>query len=152
MRSGVFFAFSKSRIMAFMMIATITKTAHSTSITASGLLLRFFTSSAIFLSLSVLSLYCTAGDMRALFGEIVTGLSTSPLSSSSLGTAGLEVSFIFLASMSACEEDARAVAQLVEERFPKLQGKVLINNIGTTIGCHTGPGTVALFFWGKSRA
>ena len=55
-------------------------------------------------------------------------------------------------SMSACPEDARAVADLVEARFPKLDGKVLINNIGTTIGSHTGPGTVALFFWGEERA
>ena len=54
-------------------------------------------------------------------------------------------------SMSACEEDAKEVARLVEERFPKLNGKVLINNIGTTIGSHTGPGTVALFFWGVPR-
>ena len=54
-------------------------------------------------------------------------------------------------SRSACEEDAREVARLVEERFPKLNGKVLINNIGTTIGSHTGPGTVALFFWGVPR-
>lgn len=52
---------------------------------------------------------------------------------------------------SACYEDARAVADLVEERFPKLDGKVQIYNIGTTIGSHTGPGTVALFFWGKKR-
>ena len=54
-------------------------------------------------------------------------------------------------SMSACEEDARKVAEKVEQRFPKLNGKVLINNIGTTIGSHTGPGTVALFFWGDER-
>lgn len=54
-------------------------------------------------------------------------------------------------SMSACEEDAKAVAALVEEQFPKLNGKVLINSVGTTIGSHTGPGTVALFFWGKKR-
>ena len=54
-------------------------------------------------------------------------------------------------SMSACPDDARAVADLVEARFPKLNGKVLINNIGTTIGSHTGPGTVALFFWGSER-
>ena len=27
-----------------------------------------------------------------------------------------------------------------------------ISDIGATIGCHTGPGTVALFFWGKPRA
>ena len=54
-------------------------------------------------------------------------------------------------SMSACLDDARAVADLVEARFPKLNGKVVINNIGTTIGSHTGPGTVALFFWGAER-
>ena len=54
-------------------------------------------------------------------------------------------------SNSACEEDAKEVARLVEERFPKLNGKVEIYSIGTTIGSHTGPGTVALFFWGKER-
>ncbi|MBQ4509707.1 MAG: DegV family protein, partial [Clostridia bacterium] len=32
-----------------------------------------------------------------------------------------------------------------------LNGKVEISNIGTTIGSHTGPGTVALFFFGKER-
>lgn len=52
---------------------------------------------------------------------------------------------------SACMEDARAVADLVEAKFPNLTGKVEINNIGTTIGSHTGPGTVALFFWGDTR-
>lgn len=54
-------------------------------------------------------------------------------------------------SQSACMEDARAVAELVEAAFPKMQGKVVINDIGTTIGSHTGPGTVALFFWGDKR-
>lgn len=54
-------------------------------------------------------------------------------------------------SQSACYEDAREVADLVEKRFPNLNGKVEINHIGTTIGSHTGPGTVALFFWGKTR-
>jgi len=54
-------------------------------------------------------------------------------------------------SNSACYADARAVADLVEARFPHLTGKVEINHIGTTIGSHTGPGTVALFFWGDER-
>ena len=54
-------------------------------------------------------------------------------------------------SQSACLDDARAVAELVEARFPKLNGKVEINYVGTTIGSHTGPGTVALFFWGSER-
>lgn len=54
-------------------------------------------------------------------------------------------------SNSDCFEDARAVADLVEARFPKLDGKVLINSVGTVIGAHTGPGTVALFFFGDER-
>ena len=54
-------------------------------------------------------------------------------------------------SHSACLDDAKAVAQLIEEKFANLRGKVLINDIGTTIGSHTGPGTVALFFWGDKR-
>ncbi len=54
-------------------------------------------------------------------------------------------------SHSACYEDARAVADLVENAFPKLNGSVLINSIGTVIGSHTGPGTVALYFVGDER-
>ncbi|MCR5294119.1 MAG: DegV family protein [Lachnospiraceae bacterium] len=54
-------------------------------------------------------------------------------------------------SHSDCYEDARAVADLIEEKFPDLCGKVEISDIGTTIGSHTGPGTVALFFWGGPR-
>lgn len=54
-------------------------------------------------------------------------------------------------SNAACHEDAQAVAALVETRFPKLSGRVEINSVGTTIGSHTGPGTVALFFWGEKR-
>ncbi len=52
---------------------------------------------------------------------------------------------------SACLSDARAVADIVEGLFPNLNGKVEINSIGTVIGSHTGPGTVALFFWGDER-
>ena len=54
-------------------------------------------------------------------------------------------------TQSYCEEDAKAVAALIEERFPKIDGKVEINYIGNLIGSHTGPGTVALFFWGEER-
>ncbi len=52
---------------------------------------------------------------------------------------------------SNCYEDACAVAQLVEEKFPNLKGKTLINDIGTVVGSHSGPGTVAVFFWGDPR-
>ena len=54
-------------------------------------------------------------------------------------------------SQSACLEDAQTVAALVKETFPQLNGQVEINHVGTTIGSHTGPGTVALFFWGDRR-
>lgn len=64
---------------------------------------------------------------------------------------GLDYSGKCYISQSGCVEDAKEVAALVEERFPKLNGKVEINYVGTTIGSHTGPGTVALFFWGAER-
>lgn len=64
---------------------------------------------------------------------------------------GLDYSGKCYISNSDCYEDARAVADLVETTFPKLDGKVLINSVGTVIGAHTGPGTVALFFFGDER-
>lgn len=54
-------------------------------------------------------------------------------------------------SHSDCCEDARALADMIEARFLKMEGKVQIYDVGTTIGSHTGPGTVALFFWGDER-
>lgn len=54
-------------------------------------------------------------------------------------------------SQSNCMEDALEVKRLIESEFSDLNGEVLINWVGTTIGSHTGPGTVALFFWGKER-
>lgn len=64
---------------------------------------------------------------------------------------GLSYSNKCYLSHSACLEDAEAVAALITQKFPHLKGNVEINDIGTTIGSHTGPGTVALFFWGKER-
>lgn len=54
-------------------------------------------------------------------------------------------------SQSACYDDAKKLATKIEQNFKNLNGKVLINDIGTTIGSHTGPGTIALFFWGNER-
>lgn len=51
---------------------------------------------------------------------------------------------------SMCIEDAEAIVKRIKERFPNVKD-VVINNIGTTIGSHTGPGTVALFFMGSDR-
>lgn len=64
---------------------------------------------------------------------------------------GLDYSGRCSMTHSDCIEDARAVASLIESRFDKLNGKVDINWVGTTIGSHTGPGTVALYFWGDER-
>ena len=68
-----------------------------------------------------------------------------------LADGGLDYDGDCYISNSDCYDDARAVADLIEEKFPKMKGKVKIYSIGTTIGSHTGPGTVALFFWGSQR-
>ena len=68
-----------------------------------------------------------------------------------LAEGGLDYSGKCYISQSECLADAQEVAARIEERFPKLNGKVEIFPIGATIGVHTGPGTVALFFWGKRR-
>lgn len=52
---------------------------------------------------------------------------------------------------SECIEDANYTAKEVEKAFPKLKGKCKIFDIGATIGCHTGTGTVAVFFLGTPR-
>ena len=52
---------------------------------------------------------------------------------------------------SQCPEDARLVIDAIEQRFPKLKGKIRLCDIGTIIGSHAGPGTVAVFFYGNER-
>jgi len=64
---------------------------------------------------------------------------------------GLDYSGKCLISNSNCIETAQGVAELVEATFPNLSGPVMINSVGTVIGSHTGPGTVALFFFGDER-
>lgn len=54
-------------------------------------------------------------------------------------------------SHSGCYEDALDVKKLVEENFPNIDGDVKVFYIGTIIGSHTGPGTVALYFFGDER-
>jgi len=55
-------------------------------------------------------------------------------------------------SYSDCPDDANEVKKRIEETFPKLRdGGVELFRIGTTIGAHTGVGTVALFFMGDER-
>lgn len=54
-------------------------------------------------------------------------------------------------SHSACIQDAAALGDLINENFKNIKNNPQIYNIGTTIGSHSGPGTVAVFFWGKKR-
>ena len=58
--------------------------------------------------------------------------------------------YVFI-SNSACYDDAKAVADMIKESFKNVK-EVNIFNIGTVIGTHTGPGTVATFYFGNKRA
>ena len=48
-----------------------------------------------------------------------------------------------------CVDDANYVAEKVKERFGIKE--VMINYVCSTIGAHTGPGVVTLFFMGETR-
>ena len=48
-------------------------------------------------------------------------------------------------------DDAMDTKRAIEQRFKKLDGEVQIFDIGTIIASHTGPGTVAVFYFGDER-
>lgn len=77
------------------------------------------------------SLQALVDGMRAQIGSYASGCDT-----------------IFI-SHGDCEEDARYVEKKVRELYPI--ETVIINYVGATIGAHSGPGTVALFFLGDTR-
>lgn len=54
-------------------------------------------------------------------------------------------------SHSNCREMGAAAVEKIESRFPALRGNVMLNDIGTVIGSHTGQGTVAIFYLGQER-
>lgn len=56
---------------------------------------------------------------------------------------------IIFISHSDAQEDAEFVRDEIQKRFGIEQ--FMINHIGPTIGAHTGPGTIALFFMGEAR-
>lgn len=56
--------------------------------------------------------------------------------------------YVFISHGDALE-DAEYVRDLIKERYGCQH--FLINHIGPTIGAHSGPGTIALFFMGESR-
>lgn len=69
---------------------------------------------------------------------------------SKIGDLGVEIERqTLLISHGDCPEDAKALAAMIKERYnPK---DIVINCIGATIGCHSGPGTLAVFFLGTKR-
>ena len=60
----------------------------------------------------------------------------------------IELDGVFI-SHGDCLEDAEFVGHLVQERYKVRE--LMIGMLGCTIGAHSGPGTVALFFQGKPR-
>lgn len=52
---------------------------------------------------------------------------------------------------SDCLEDAEVVKALLKDKFKNIDGDINIYNIGTTIGSHSGPGTLAIFYFGSER-
>ena len=56
---------------------------------------------------------------------------------------------IIFISHGDCEEEAQLVADLIKKRLG--YESFLINYVGPTIGAHTGPGVIALFYMGDFR-
>lgn len=52
---------------------------------------------------------------------------------------------------SNCIEEAEALKVAIKKQFPKIRGEIRICDIGTIISSHSGPGTVAAFFFGDDR-
>ena len=65
-----------------------------------------------------------------------------------IGSFGADCDTIFI-SHGDCEQDAQYVAAKVKEKYNIKN--IIINQVGATIGAHSGPGTMALFFVGGVR-
>lgn len=65
-----------------------------------------------------------------------------------IGSFGADCDTIFI-SHGDCEQDAQYVAAKVKEKYNIKN--IVINQVGATIGAHSGPGTMALFFVGDVR-
>ena len=65
-----------------------------------------------------------------------------------IGSFGADCDTIFI-SHGDCEQDAQYVAAKVKEKYNIKS--IIINQVGATIGAHSGPGTMALFFVGDVR-
>ena len=61
----------------------------------------------------------------------------------------LPVKLTMFICLADCEEDAKAVAQTIQDRFGT--PTVHISYLGPVIGSHTGPNTMGIFFVGTQR-
>lgn len=77
---------------------------------------------------------------RAALGALVSGMAAS--------TALTEFDTVTI-SHGDCEDEARYVMEEVKKRYTV--HTEIIHSLGATIGAHSGPGTVALFFMGNPR-
>ncbi len=68
-----------------------------------------------------------------------------------LADGGIEYSGKVMLCHSYCPELSEELIALICERFPNIDGNIESYCIGPTVGSHSGPGTVAVFFWGKER-
>lgn len=69
---------------------------------------------------------------------------------SKMGETGVEIEKqTVMISHGDCEKEAEYAAALIKERYGVKD--IIINCIGATIGCHSGPGTLAVFFLGTKR-
>lgn len=75
-------------------------------------------------------------SLRALFEHMEKSVDTNATDTVFLGH-------------SAAKADAEYVASLIHEKYPDMM--VHIDDIGTSIGAHSGPGTIALFFVASER-
>ena len=75
-------------------------------------------------------------SLRALFEHMEKSVDTNATDTIFLGH-------------SAAKADAEYVASLIHEKYPDMM--VHIDDIGTSIGAHSGPGTIALFFVASER-
>ena len=55
----------------------------------------------------------------------------------------------FAISHGDCLKDAEMLAQMIQDEFD--MNEPIIEPVGMVVGSHSGPGTLALFFFGKPR-
>ena len=78
-------------------------------------------------------------------------LNVKPSPPHSCAAGGREYNGKCCISHSNCIETAEETKRAIMERFPNIDGEIRIFDIGTIIAAHTGPGTVAVFFFGDLR-